>query len=42
MSAKEAEDNKRKRSSTEPEAASTKKPPQKLRAPNAYNIFSRI
>ena len=39
MSAKEAEDNKRKRSTTEPDAASTKKPPQKLRAPNAYNIF---
>ena len=41
MSGKKTESSKRKRSTTEPDATGTKKPPQKLRAPNAYNIFSR-
>lgn len=41
MSAKETVSGKRKRSATEPDATSTKKPLQKLRAPNAYNIFSQ-
>lgn len=40
MSGKGTMSGKRKRGATEPDATTTK-PPQKLRAPNAYNIFTR-
>ena len=40
MSGKKTENSKRKRSTTYSDVANAKKP-QKLRAPNAYNIFSR-